>query len=107
MNAPLEYILLKRGDILNNTYEKNLSDHSLTLVARKNLKLNGVKQILSFDDMTVLFDTICGEMEVVGESLSVDMLNLDNGLASVSGTISGLNYITERPKKKRWFRGYE
>lgn len=98
---------MKRGDILNNTYDKNTVEHTLTLVSRKTLKLNGVKQILSFDDLTVMFSTVCGEMEVVGEKLSVDMLDLDNGLASVSGSISGLNYISERPKKKRWFRGYE
>lgn len=98
---------MKRGDILNNTYDKNTAEHTITLVSRKILKLNGVKQILSFDDLSVLFSTVCGEMEVVGEGLSVDLLDLDNGLASVSGTISGLNYITERPKKKRWFRGYE
>ena len=98
---------MKRGDILNNTYDKNTVEHTLTLVSRKTLKLNGVKQILSFDDLTVMFSTVCGEIEVVGEELSVDLLDLDNGLASVSGTISGLNYITERPKKKRWFRVYE
>lgn len=98
---------MKRGDILNNTYEKNTAEHTITLVSRKTLKLNGVKQILSFDDLSALFSSVCGEMEVVGEELSVDLLDLDNGLASVSGTISGLNYITERPKKKRWFRGYE
>ena len=98
---------MKRGDVLNNTYNNSTTEHILTLVARKTLKLNGVKQILSFDDQSVLFSTSCGEMEVVGEELSVDLLDLDNGNASVSGTISGLNYITERPKKKRWFRGYE
>ena len=98
---------MKRGDNLNNTYDKNTAEHIITLVSRKTLKLNGVKQILSFDDLTVMFSTVCGEMEVVGEELSVDLLDLDNGLASVSGSISGLNYITERPKKKRWFRGYE
>ncbi len=110
MLSPFEYIFMsniKRGDILNNTYEKNTAEHSLTLVSRKSLKLNGVKQILSFDDLSVVFSTVCGEMEVVGESLSVDMLDLDNGVAAISGTISGMNYITERPKKKRWFRGYE
>ena len=98
---------MKRGDILNNTYEKSIADHTLTLISRKTLKLNGVKQILSFDDLSVLFSTSSGELEVVGESLSIDLLDLDNGLASVSGTICGLNYISERPAKKRWFRRYE
>ena len=92
---------------MNNTYEKGISEHTLTLVSRKNLKLNGVNQILSFDELSVLFSTSLGEMEVIGESLSIDLLDLDNGLASVSGTISGINYISERPTKKRWFRRNE
>ena len=66
-----------------------------------------MKQILSFDDLSILLSTLCGDMEVVGESLSVDLLDLDNGLAEVSGTINGINYFSERPKKKRWFRDYE
>lgn len=92
---------------MNNTYDKNCTEQTLTVVARKILKINGVKQILSFDDLSILLSTLCGDMEVVGESLSVDLLDLDNGLAEVSGTINGINYFSERPKKKRWFRDYE
>ena len=92
---------------MNNTYDKNCTEQTLTVVARKILKINDVKQILSFDDLSILLSTLCGDMEVVGESLSVDLLDLDNGLAEVSGTINGINYFSERPNKKRWFRDYE
>ncbi len=92
---------------MNNTYEKNEGEHSLSLVSRKVLKLSGVHQIMNFDDVAVLFNTSCGEMEVIGENLSIDLLDLDNGLASVSGMIGGINYLSERPKKKLWFRGKE
>lgn len=91
---------------LSITYNSDV-DHSLALEDRKNLKLSGIRQILSFDDVTVLFVTVCGELEVVGENLSIDLLDLENGLASVSGVISGLNYLRERPRKKFWFRGNE
>jgi len=92
---------------LSNTYVNNEGEHSLTLVSRKLLKLSGVRQILNFDDDMVLFVTACGEREVTGEQLSIDLLDLDNGLASLSGVIGGINYLSERPKKKRWFRGNE
>lgn len=92
---------------MNNTYDKNITEHTFTVVTRKKLKMNGVKQILSFDDLSVLVSTLCGDVEISGETLSVDLLDLDNGLAEVSGTINGVNYISERPKKKRWFRDYE
>ena len=55
---------------MNNTYDKNCTEQTLTVVARKILKINGVKQILSFDDLSILLSTLCGDMEVVGESLS-------------------------------------
>lgn len=92
---------------MNNTYDRSSIEHTLTLVSRKTLKLNGVKQILNFDDLSVLFSTALGDLEVIGESLSIDLLDLENGMATVSGTINGLNYISERPIKKRWFRRSE
>ena len=94
--------------LVNSTYEnKSIAEHSLSLVSRKTLKLNGVKQILSFDDLCVLFSTVCGELEIIGDALSVDLLDLDNALAAVSGTISSICYVSERPKKKRWFHREE
>ena len=55
---------------MNNTYDRSSIEHTLTLVSRKTLKLNGVKQILNFDDLSVLFSTALGDLEVIGESLS-------------------------------------
>ena len=79
----------------------------MSLVSRKLLKLSGVLQIINFDDLSVVFKTSCGEMEISGEELSIDLLDLDNKLATVSGTVAGINYLSERPRKKRWLRGDE
>ncbi len=79
--------------------------HSLTLIDRKDLKITGVTQIISFDDATVNLLTDRGELEIDGSSLNIDALDLDRGYAAVSGEISGINYIAERVKKKRFWSG--
>ena len=79
----------------------------MNIQSRKMLKINGVIQVMNFDNSSILFNTVCGELEIGGSDLSIDLLDLENGLASVIGKIDGINYISERPKKKRWFRGYE
>ena len=96
---------MKWGDILNNTNVKNDGEHSLSLVSRNFLKLSGVLQIINFDDVSAVLSTSCGEMEISGENLSIDLLDLDNGIASLSGMVAGINYYSDHPKKKHWFRG--
>jgi sporulation protein YabP len=86
---------------MNSNTEKDHAEHTLTLTSRKELKISGVKQILNFDDTSVAFVTSDGELDIDGEGLNIDVLDLDRGVASVTGNISGMNYISDRPVKKR------
>jgi sporulation protein YabP len=90
---------------MNTTTDRERADHTLTLISRKELKLTGVRQILSFDETSVTLVTSDGELDIDGESLNVDALDLDHGIASVSGNITGMNYINDQPVKKRRFWG--
>lgn len=92
---------------MNGEYKKECAEHSLSLNARKELKISGVEQVVSFDDASVDLLTSCGEMEIDGTSLNIDALDLERGFASISGEISGINYIAERVKKKKRFWGGE
>lgn len=86
---------------MNSNTEKDRTEHILTLTSRKELKISGVRQILNFDDTSVAFVTSDGELDIDGEGLNIDVLDLDRGVASVTGNISGMNYISDRPIKKR------
>ncbi len=90
---------------MNSDYNKSHTEHSFSLVARKELKITGVTQILGFDEYTVTFASDLGDMEIDGTSLNIDALDLERGYAAVSGEISGINYIAERIKKKKRFWG--
>lgn len=89
---------------MNSNTDKECAEHDLTLISRKELKITGVRQILNFDDTSVAFVTAAGELEIDGESLNIDVLDLNRGVASVTGNISGMNYLSDQQNKKRKFR---
>ena len=81
--------------------DKDLQEHALTLTSRKELRVSGVMQILNFDDSSVAFVTSAGELEIDGMELNIDSLDLERGTAFITGNISGINYVNDRPNKKR------
>lgn len=91
---------------MNSNIDKECAEHDLNLISRKELKITGVRQILNFDDTTVAFITSAGELEIDGESLNIDVLDLNRGVASVTGNIMGINYVSDKPSKKRKLRSW-
>ena len=90
---------------MNTNTEREHAEHTLTLKSRKELKITGVRQVLSFDDTSVALVTSDGELDIDGEALNIDALDLDHGIASVTGNIAGMNYVSDQPVKKRRFWG--
>lgn len=83
--------------------DKKFSEHSLSLTSRKELKITGITQIISFDNSYVLLSTVMGEIEIIGKELKVDALDLDACYSLIRGDICGINYIDDSQKKKRCF----
>lgn len=73
----------------------------ITLVSRKELTLEGVTDILFFDDAQLTVDTSQGILTVEGADLHIVELSLDNGTLLVSGTVDALCYTSDKEKKKR------
>lgn len=64
----------------------------LTMDSRKQLTLNGVKDIDSFSDKEVVLITNMGKLTVRGENLKISKMVVDTGDFSVSGLINSLVY---------------
>ena len=45
--------------------------HRIDLLGRKNLEVRGVTDVISFDEQLVVLNTLCGNMEIEGESLQI------------------------------------
>ena len=78
--------------------------HKLTLNDRKSLTMNGVTEVVSFDDTAVVLRTSLGMLEVQGQQLALKTLSLDGGQVAVDGHITALYYEEPRPAGGFWSR---
>ena len=66
--------------------------HRLTLDGRRRLNLDGVRDVESFDENTVVLETVRGTLVIRGEGLRLQSLSLEGGQAAVDGTVDALIY---------------
>ncbi len=79
----------------------------LTVNDRKSVSLNGVNNVLGFDEGYVTLDTALGRVGIEGNDLKIESLSKENGVIFISGNISGVYY--SEPKEgggifKRMFK---
>ena len=77
--------------------------HSLSLKNREKLSLDGVCEVLSFDEEAVLLKTALGRLTVEGENLHVTKLLLDCGEVNIEGKIRAIFYDEERDSSRIGF----
>ena len=75
--------------------------HSFISRARSGMRIDGVCDVVSFDEGGVVLLTNCGNMAVEGEDLRVTVLNISEGIVEISGRINGLYYFDDKPVAKR------
>ncbi len=74
---------------------------------RNGIKIDGVCDVISFDERSVVLDTTAGSMAVEGENLHITILNIENKNVEIEGKINAVYYFdnTPAPKKKLFGRG--
>lgn len=73
--------------------------HSLRWEQRKNGKLTGVKDVISFDEKEIQAETTMGILTVTGEGLQVKQLSVEKGEMEIEGVIHKLSYSEGRGEK--------
>ena len=71
----------------------NKSVHNLILNSRGKLSIDGVKDIICFDENNVSLKTVCGDLSIDGENLHINVLNIEKGEVEMIGKIIGINYL--------------
>lgn len=76
--------------------EENLSAvQNVIMENRKRLNISGVKDVSSFDDETVLLDTVLGRMTIKGEGLHIESFNTGTGDLTAIGKIYAVVYMSD------------
>ena len=86
-----------------NTADNAALSHRLTLDNRASLTLDGVLDVVSFDENAALIRTSMGLLSLDGEGLHVTALNLDDGQIVLDGRINALIYLDDSEKPRRLF----
>lgn len=74
---------------------------NITIADRKSITLDGVIDVLSFDEGGVTLSTSLGLLTVEGEALHVKKMDMDAGVVALEGTVNGVFYVdhTGQPRK--------
>lgn len=79
--------------------------HEVTLINRNLLEVKGVIGVESFDNEEFLLQTDYGYLGIRGQNLSVQNLNLEDGVVTIEGSIVDVSYLDVRTPQKEDGRG--
>lgn len=82
-----------------------MEENRLQLDGRKTLALTGVTDVVSFSDDQAEIETVLGLLQVGGNALHMDLLDLDKKEARLSGQIDSLWYQDGAKERKAGFFG--
>ena len=85
-----------------NGYEK----HRVSVLGRGSLEVYGVTDVMSFDEQTVVLAPVCGTMEIVGSSLHIHVLNIEEGTVALNGKIDSVAYYDTETGEKDSKNGF-
>ncbi|MGM8366136.1 sporulation protein YabP [Virgibacillus sp. W0181] len=75
-------------------------DHHVKINNRKEMEINGIKEIDSFDNEEFLLETVMGYLIVRGQNLQLVNLDVDEGIVSIKGKVYDLSYVDEHQQEK-------
>ncbi|MGE5628197.1 MAG: sporulation protein YabP [Solirubrobacterales bacterium] len=78
----------------------------MTLENRKRLSLNGVMEVISFNDEKIILKSSLGSLTVKGTDLKMNKLDVQNGDMIIMGSIDGFSYNNElmKPNKENMLK---
>jgi len=88
---------------MSQNFDNTTPHHSVHICDRNSVALDGVTNVISFDENVVLLQTNLGELQIDGETLSVSHLSVGDGKIEINGKIYSLLYCDNQSKKHKLF----
>ena len=70
------------------------------------MEISGVTDVISFDERSVVLNTVCGNMAVDGASLHIHVLSMEQGLVTMDGKIDSVTYYEQDHDESNIKRGF-
>ena len=88
---------------MENKLVKEENKNSLNLEDRKVLVVNGVLEVVNFNDEKITVNTNLGSLAIKGKNLRVKKLDLENSEIIIHGYVDSLIYSGTKARRKRRF----
>lgn len=88
-----------------NRVEEKVLAHKIVTEGRKHTEISGVREVVSFDDLSAVLKTGCGELTIEGKELSVNTLDTEKGIVILDGKIDGIFYSDENDRQRKGLFG--
>ena len=75
--------------------KRNYSNHNIIIDERESITINGVTEVLSFDEEGIVCASTLGVIIVKGNNLHISRLDLDSQVLSAEGGIDAVEYADE------------
>ena len=95
----VSYKILMGGTVMEG--EKRLGEQDLRLKNRGLLEMNGVNEVLRFDEESAVMQTERGLLTVEGTGLHVRVLSPETGGVVIEGRIDGIYYGDDTESEKK------
>ncbi|MBR3891205.1 MAG: YabP/YqfC family sporulation protein [Bacilli bacterium] len=73
--------------------------HSVKLVNKSDLVIEGVKSIDSFDSSEFLIETVMGYMHITGKGLMLGKMDNDKEELTIKGEVNKIEYVSSGKEK--------
>lgn len=84
----------------------NCMAHQISLKNRESMEVSGVTDVVSFDEHSVILNTICGNMAVDGASLHIHVLSMEQGIVTMDGRIDSVTYYEQESDENDGKHGF-
>ena len=87
------------------TKQPQSKSHALTIKNRLGANIEGVIEVIRFDENEVLLETVCGTLSIDGKELSLCEWNTERGLATLEGRIDAVTYFDKKQEDAKEHSG--
>lgn len=74
--------------------------HNVLLENREKLNITGVRDVVSFDENTIILNTEMGGLVIKGTDLHINKLNVEDGSLNIEGFVIACDYTDKTDIKK-------
>ena len=80
---------------------ENMENHHIAIDNRERMTITQVADVDAFDESVLWANLQEGGLEITGEKLNIEELDLDQGILVVTGELISLNYTDRRKGEKK------